>query len=120
MKFSEDCELFSAPPLCKGAQGECRKPGYAPPPSTNAAPVHRARAESEGEGEGSRVRSAFHTCDAYHAGISFNKASFLSSTDVGRCMYINQILAQGSGVCIKDIAQHPHAVTVRYSGVSLA
>lgn len=58
VKFSQDCELFSAPPLCKGVQGECRKPGYAPPPSTGAAPVHRARTESEGEGEGSHVRPA--------------------------------------------------------------
>ena len=32
VKFSQDCELFSAPPLCKGVQGECKKPGYAPPP----------------------------------------------------------------------------------------
>ena len=69
VKFGQDCELFSAPPLCKGVQGECRKPGYAPPPSAGSAPVYRTRAESEGEGEGegSRVRSAHH--DDVHVNV---------------------------------------------------
>ena len=73
MKFSQDCELFSAPPLCKGVQGECKKPGYAPPPtgSTGAPPVHQARTESEGEGEGARVRFCSHGFDLHQSDVNF-------------------------------------------------